>query len=109
MSEIKMYLPDASLRAVAVCDGLLAVTVASATGWPDCEPTTAPLKLPVVPAMTGAALFARNRNAKTAEAMMRPVRTVFITSSGERAFAVSISAGLKRRYPGVPLYGRIVH
>src|SRR5579884_444526 len=49
-SDKKPKCPDESLVAVALCDALLAVTVAFATGAPVPTSVTVPLKAPVVPA-----------------------------------------------------------
>ena len=53
-SESSQNRPDESVVTVAVCDGLVAETLAPAIGAPPRAATTVPLMAPVVPAMASA-------------------------------------------------------
>ena len=52
-SERNTKFPRESVWVVATCEGLLATTVAAASGSPVPVANTAPARLPVVPAMPG--------------------------------------------------------
>src|SRR5579863_429513 len=65
-SERKTKRPLASVLVVATCDGLLAVTVASAIGVPAALSSTVPARLPVVPAAAGFATATNDEISATA-------------------------------------------
>ncbi|HEY4441814.1 MAG TPA: hypothetical protein VGN14_15240 [Candidatus Elarobacter sp.] len=79
-SDTKEKRPDASVVAVADCDGLDAVTRADAIGLAEAASTIVPLRLPVVPARTPDVPWHTSEKNNVTAATLRFVRSERVNS-----------------------------